>query len=58
MSHKAITVITVAFILFVLIGDDFRLALMPKSADDVFNFITIIAMAVFTIEIIIYSVCQ
>ena len=43
---------------YALFGDDFRLLLAPKSADEVFWSITSAAMALFLIELIMASIAQ
>lgn len=44
--------------IYALFGDDFRLLLAPKSADEVFWSITSVAMALFLIELIMASIAQ
>ena len=52
MNHWGIEALIIALIVFTMIGDDFKIAFLSISVDGVFNIITILAMVIFTFEII------
>ena len=56
MNHWAVTLFMTIITLYALFGDDIKLAWFPKSADNAFNMLTIVALALFTIEVTINSV--
>ena len=58
INHSSVTTFLIILIAYTLIGDDFRLAVTPKAADPAFNVITILAMILFTVEIVLNSLCQ
>jgi hypothetical protein len=55
-SNFAQIIITV-MIFFALFGDDFRLAVCPKSGDDAFQVITILCLVVFAAELLVNYAC-
>jgi hypothetical protein len=58
LNGNAAQIIITIMIFFALFGDDFRLAACPKSADDVFQVITILCLVVFAVELLVNYVCM
>ena len=58
MNHWGFEALIIALIVFTMIGDDFKIAFLSISVDGVFNIITILAMVIFTFEIIVNSIIQ
>ncbi len=56
-SNPSQILITI-MIFFALFGDDFRLAVFAKSADDVFQGITVFCLLVFFTELVVNLACM
>ena len=57
LNGAKMQVVITVMIFFALFGDDFRLAVCPKSADDTFQVITIFCLFVFAAELGVNFVC-
>ena len=55
LDHTAVVVYMTLITIYALYFDDIKILFFPKSADDVFNGITLIVMICFTLEILFAS---
>jgi hypothetical protein len=58
MNHWAVTAFMTIVTLYALFGDDIKVAIFTKSADDAFNVITVAALLLFAAEITLNALCQ
>lgn len=56
LESKTVTVIMSLFTIYALFADDFRLCATKAEADPVFNYLTLIVLAGFIIEITLASI--
>jgi len=52
LEHRATNVLLAILTLFALFGDDFKLAVLPKSADPVFGFLALFTLVTFSLEVV------
>ena len=57
-DKKPLIIIMTIATLFALYGDDFRLAVLPKSLDDMIYILIFICLLLFTWEFITYCICK
>lgn len=55
LDHTAVVVYMTLITIYALYFDDIRILFFPKTADDIFNAITLLVMICFTLEIFIAS---
>ena len=58
MNHWIVTTFMTIVTLYALFGDDIKIAFYTKSEDEIFNYITISTLVLFTIEITLNALCQ
>ena len=58
MNHWSVTLFMTIVTLYALFGDDIKIAAFTKNADEVFNYITLVALIFFTIEISLNALSQ
>ena len=58
LDGRLVTIVMTGFIIYALFGDDLRIAVFPKSADDVFFSLSLIALILFFIELFLNSVAR
>ena len=58
MDHWTVTTTMMIVTLYALFGDDIKIAFFSKSADEIFNVITTLALALFVVEITLNALSQ
>ena len=58
LDGRVTTIIMTIFLFYALFGDDVRVALFPKSADTVFFSFSLVALILFTLELLLNSIAR
>lgn len=58
LDGKPVTVLMTVFTIYALFGDDLRLALFPRSFDEVFYSLALIALVLFFVELMLNSIAK
>ena len=58
LDGRVVTIIMTIFLFYALFGDDVRVALFPKSADTVFFSFSLVALILFTLELLLNSIAR